>query len=125
MLILYQLGNLKYNIVVVKGVLMKFIIEYWVQIFFGALIAFITYLYRKIEQEKNLLVATKRGVQVLLKAKIIESYHVFQNQGCIYISQKEAFHDLYEEYRKLSDNSVIKELVTEIDELPLKEEGRN
>lgn len=98
---------------------MNFIITYWVEFLFGILITVVTYVLKKVIEYKKILSSTTKGVKVLLKTKIIEHYNLYRTKGNITIYEKQLINDLYDEYRNLGGNGIIKSLKQDIDELPL------
>ncbi|MEG0825891.1 MAG: hypothetical protein RR404_00285 [Bacilli bacterium] len=98
---------------------MNFIVTYWVEFLFGILISATTYLIKKTTDYKKTLQSTTKGVQVLLKTKIIEHYNLYKQRNGISIYEKELVNELYKEYHNLGGNGVIESLKEQIDELPL------
>lgn len=96
---------------------MDFLIKYGGEIVFGLLSSSILYLYRKMKQHMNIMMATKKGVQVLLKSKIIDKYMEYRKNGCTSIHDQEIINELYKEYKTLGGNGVIDRLVDEIAEM--------
>ncbi|MEG0798991.1 MAG: hypothetical protein RR228_04150 [Bacilli bacterium] len=96
-----------------------FIIKYWIQILFGLLISFLSFIFTKIEKYKHKVDDMKIGIQVILKTKIIEMYDKLIKKECINIYEKEIFMDLYNSYKSLEGNSFVKTLVKEINLLPV------
>lgn len=96
---------------------MNFIIEYSVEFIFGILSGAIIYLYKKVTDYHKVMNATKKGVQVLLKSKIIEKYMEYRNTGCVSIHDQEIINELYNEYKTLGGNGVVGRLVDDIAEM--------
>ncbi len=100
--------------------MIKFILEYWLQILFSIIIAVIMFMYRKIISYKNKIESTENGVKVLLKAKIIEHYNRVIDNGYLTLHEKQAMLEMYEEYKKLGGNGIIKDLMKELNEVEIK-----
>lgn len=98
---------------------MDFIINYWIECLFGLLISLITYFVKKLNDYKKILSSTTKGVEVLLKSKIIENYNLYKARGKISIYEKEIINELYHEYQNLGGNGVIDSLKKDLDKLPL------
>lgn len=98
----------------------EFIINYWVELFFSLLIFVITSLYRKMGKYCEITLATKKGVSVLLKTKIIEKYNFYKNKDSIPIYDKEIINELYKEYKILGGNGLIDSLINELNEKTIK-----
>lgn len=105
---------------------MNLIVDYWLEFLFGSLISVVTFLIKKISDYKKILSFTTKGVQMLLKCKIIENYNMYKKRGIITIYEKEIMNELYKEYENLGGNGIIKYIKNELDELPLvNEEVKN
>ncbi len=96
---------------------MNFIINYGLELLFGLLSGFIMYLYKKLLEYRKIMNATRKGVQALLKSKIIEKYTEYRNSGCVSIHDQEIINELYMEYKALGGNGIIERLVDDIAEM--------
>lgn len=104
----------------------EFIMKYWLEFGFGlitiALTAWVKYLHnqdkvRKAEQE-----AIKKGIQALLRDRIIEQYNKFMEKGYIPIYAMENVEAMYKQYKALDGNGTVKELYEQLQELPHRKE---
>lgn len=66
-----------------------------------------------------MMVATRKGVQVLLKEKIIEKYNKYKEAGSMSLYDKEMIDEIYNEYKNLGGNGVIEKIVDNIEEIPI------
>lgn len=108
---------------------MEFIVEYWLEFFFGIMISVIGYLCKKIIEYHKIIETTKRGVQTLLKCQIIEKYNEFNKKGFASLFDREILGELYFEYKNLGGNGLISRLVEDIEKISLEKpkvkEGEN
>lgn len=100
--------------------MLEFIVKYWIQILFGLLISFMTYFFKQIINYKKKLDASNEGIIAILKIKIIEKYNEFVTKETITIVEKEGLMDLYNVYKKFECCDVIKDLINEIDSIPIR-----
>lgn len=98
---------------------MEFIVRYWIEFLFGILISLVTLFMKKLSDYKKVLASTTKGVEVLLKSKIIENYNIYKSRGKISIYEKEIMNELYIEYHNLGGNGVIESLKKDLEKLPL------
>lgn len=99
--------------------IINFIINYWIEVFFGLIISIICYLYKRIVEYNKLIDHTKNGVKVLLKGEIIRRYNECTQKDCMTIFEKEIVMELYDEYKNLGGNGMISNLIEDIDDIPL------
>jgi len=96
----------------------EFILKYWIEAGFGIISSAIFALLKGyIKMHKN-GVAIQRGVQALLRAQIIQVYNVYMVRGYLPIYERENIEELYEQYKALSGNGVIADLIEKLKELP-------
>ena len=98
---------------------MEFIVHYWIEFLFGILISLLTLFMKKLSDYKKVLSSTTKGVEVLLKSKIIENYIIYKSRGKISIYEKEIMNELYIEYHNLGGNGVVESLKRDLEKLPL------
>lgn len=108
-----------YNI---TGDKMNFIIEYWIQVFFGFLVCLITLLFRKIVKSYKEIKIIKLSVLELLKNEIILEYNICIKNGCIDLFEKQIIENLYLEYKKLGGNGFIEDIMHKLDNLKIDKE---
>lgn len=110
-----------YSYKIMGGIMITFILEYWVEFFFGLLISGLLLVYHKIEKHTKTAIATKNGMKILLKNEIIKEYQKVYKRECITIYEKSIIMDLYKEYKNLGGNGVIEDIIHDVNEIPLKE----
>ena len=103
---------------------MNFIIEYWLEALFAALIGIFGFLCGKLakraQKERAEQEAIKRGIQALLRDRIIQAYWHYKEKECCPIYALENIEDMYIEYTNLGGNGTVTKLVKELKELPTK-----
>lgn len=108
---------------------MEFIVEYWLEFFFGIMVSVIGYLCKKIIEYHKLIETTRRGVQTLLKCQIIAKYDEYKQRGFVSLYDREIIGELYIEYKNLGGNGLINKLVDDIEKIslerPQKKEGKD
>lgn len=100
---------------------MDFIVNYWIQFIFGLIITFGTYLFHKLTNYYKNISSSVDSVKVLLKAKIVEEYHMIKREKTISIYQKQLILDLWREYKNLGGNGFVDEMIEEIERIPISE----
>ena len=97
-------------------------LRYWVQAFFGAIIAGMGYLYRrlacKFHDQREDQEALRAGTLALLRSEIIRNYDHYVNKGVTPIYAMENVLALYDAYHALGGNGVMTKLVDELKEQP-------
>lgn len=99
--------------------MLEFIFKYWLELVFGLLISLVGHMYKKFKDHYKLLTATRTGLVVLLKAKIIEEYSEYKKTKKVSIYEREMIEELYEEYKKLGGNGLIGKIVEEIEDIKI------
>ena len=64
--------------------------------------------------------ALSKAVQSLLRDRLIEKYRLFKTNGEMTILDKENIDALFEEYKKLGGNGMIKELMDDLEKTKIK-----
>ena len=109
----------------------EFIIKYWLEFLFGAMISLIGLGYKNLkkkqeEQEKmrqeqeRKKQAIERGVQALLRDKLIENFRKYKIENEITLLDKENMDHMFEEYFNLGGNGMMRELHEEYLKIPIK-----
>ena len=114
---MFKINLSSYNIV--GGIMLEFIMKYWIEFSFGLVISFITFLCKRINYYYKVMNSTKNGVKVLLKGEIIRRYNEYKKIGCLSLFDKEIITELYEEYKNLGGNGIIEDMIDDISEIPL------
>ena len=78
---MFKINLSSYNIV--GGIMLEFIMKYWIEFSFGLVISFITFLCKRINYYYKVMNSTKNGVKVLLKGEIIRRYNEYKKIGCL------------------------------------------
>ena len=100
--------------------MLEFIIKYWIEFIFGAVMTLLTFLIKQVKKYKKSLDDTSKGVIVLLKTEIIEKYDILSKQEAITIDEKQSILSIYNVYKKLECCTVIDELIANLDSIPIK-----
>ena len=99
--------------------MLNLIFSHIIELCITVIIAFITYLHKKLKKYNKTIQYTKDGVKALLKNKIIEKYNYYKNLDLISIFDKQIINELYREYHNLGGNGIIDELMEYINALPI------
>ena len=94
---------------------MEWIAKYWVEAGFGVIAAALGWCYRKLARRVKAEIssqgALKRGVQSLLRDRIIQAYNHYMERGSIPIYGMENVLSMYEAYRENGGNGTVTKLV--------------
>ena len=111
--------------------MLEFIIKYWLEVIFSAILALIGYGYKKLKKKQNEQDeknqeqdrknrAIENGVQALLRNELIRRYREYETKGEISILDKENIEHMFKEYTNLGGNGTVAKMYEEILELPIK-----
>ena len=64
--------------------------------------------------------ALHKGVQALLRDRLIDGYNTFINRGYVSIVEKQNYDNMYHAYHDLGKNGVMDSMYNEVMELPIK-----
>lgn len=78
------------------------------------------YLTAKIKQTKEKDNRQEEALKCLLRSTITSKYYVYSELGEIPYYEKENINYLYKQYENMDGNSYVKEIVMEINNLPIK-----
>ena len=78
------------------------------------------YLTAKIKQTKEKDNRQEEALKCLLRSTITSKYYVYSELGEIPYYEKENINYLYKQYENMNGNSYVKEIVIEINNLPIK-----
>lgn len=109
----------------------EFIIKYWLEVIFGAILWLIGLRYKKIkkkqeEQEKmqkeqeRKNQAIERGVQALLRNELIRRFREYKTKGEMSMLDKENMEHMFTEYFNLGGNGLMEEVHEEFLNIPIK-----
>jgi hypothetical protein len=108
--------------------MVEFIIKYWLEVIFALIVGIISFIFKKIysnykNKMENLSVrqqAVEQGVQALLRNELIRSYREYETKGELSILDKENIEEMFVQYENLGGNGTVKQLMTELLQLPTK-----
>lgn len=101
----------------------EFIVEYWLEVAFGAVVAGFAWGYRrlakKLSTQRHREDAVAQGVQALLRNEVIRIYnHSIDRGGICPIYERESVMSMYGAYHALGGNGTITELVDKLQKMP-------
>lgn len=100
----------------------QYVMANWVEWLFVAISTFLAYSYKQLsrrqkeEMEKNR--AIQNGLQALLRDRIVESYHKYQDSGRCPIEAKENVKRMYDAYHTLGGNDIATGLKDALLDMP-------
>lgn len=94
---------------------MDFVIQYWVQVLFAAIIAFVVKM-RKENIKENL--AMRNGMVAILRDSMIRSFNHYSEKGYCPIYARESVESMYHAYHDLGGNGTITTLYEKLQRLP-------
>lgn len=101
------------------------ILKYWVQWVCGlgaaVLSAGMRLLYRRQKQSDLRQQATERGIQALLRDRIVQAYYHYSERNWITLHGLENVEALYREYHALGGNGTVTKLVEALRELEVRD----
>lgn len=101
-----------------------FIIKYWLEFLFAALVGWLGAKYKKLkkkqEEQEQKNTAIEEGVQALLRNELVKSYREYKTKGELTILDEENIRAMFEQYKNLGGNGTVKHLMDELFELPTK-----
>ena len=105
--------------------MIQWMVRYWLEILFGALVALFTFLYRRLANRIKKQDTVSLGVQALLRDRIIQAYNQCSDKGSCTIYELESVEALYIRYRALGGNGTVSQLVERLHELPVSGEDNH
>lgn len=100
----------------------NFVVEYWLEVAFGAVVAGFAWGYRrlakKLSTQRHREDAVAQGVQALLRNEIIRIYNQCAEQGYCPIYLRESVMAMYNAYHALGGNGTVTELVEKLQKMP-------
>ena len=88
----------------------------------GILSIAVTELVRRVKREKQHDEATEKGLQALLRDRLIYQYDKYKDKGYAPIYAKENFENLYKQYHNLGANGVMDDIYNDFRKLPTRGE---
>jgi len=99
-----------------------FVLRYWIEFLFSGIVGFLGFIVKRIlsqlRKEKREKEFLNRGVQALLRDRLIQSCRAFLRKGFCTIEERDNIVNMYEQYHNLGANGVIDELIKDVLELP-------
>lgn len=89
----------------------------------GILSMALTAMIRRIKREHEHDVATEKGLQALLRDRLIYQYEKYKGKGYVPIYAKENFENLYQQYHALGANGVMDDIRDEFRKLPTRSDN--
>jgi len=93
------------------------VISYLVPAILGAGIGFLS---SKVKKNKAKEKAIEEGVQALLRNELVRRYREYEVKGELSILDKENIEEMFKQYENLGGNGTVKQLMTELMQLPTK-----
>jgi hypothetical protein len=97
--------------------LLRIILSYLIPTILGGLLGFLS---TKIKKDKKKEKAIEEGVQALLRNELIRRYREYETKGELSILDKENIEEMFIQYENLGGNGTVKQLMTELLQLPTK-----
>lgn len=88
----------------------------------GILSIAVAELVRRVKREKQHDDATEKGLQALLRDRLIYQYDKYKGKGYAPIYAKENFENLYKQYHNLGANGVMDDIYNDFRKLPTRSE---
>jgi len=98
----------------------EWILKYWLQVIFGAIIAILGFAYRKLSCRVNQQEAIKLGMMALLWDRLYTIYNECERSGQISIDGLRNVENIYKQYHALGGNGTGTELYDRLCSLPTK-----
>ncbi len=100
---------------------MEWLLEYWLQVIFGIIVGLLTWL---VKRQYSRQVAIEKGIQALLRDRIVFSHYKYIERGYISLHGLEAIENMYKEYHNLGGNGAVTRLMKDIRNLEVVEDLR-
>ena len=101
-------------------------VSYWVQALFGvmavgigALFRWLVSRFRDNDKRQN---AMEKGIQALLRDRIVQSYYHYSDRGWITLHGLEAVDKMYTEYHNLGGNGTVTKLHDDLHKLEVRDD---
>jgi len=96
----------------------EWIIKYWLEALFGAIIGILVYAYRQLACQVKKQDAIRLGMMALLWDCLFRIYNECEKAGCISIDALKNANNIYKQYHALGGNGVGTELFERLCALP-------
>ena len=94
-------------------------LQYWVEFFFGLVCTGLGIVIKKQFKRQD---AMEKGIQALLRDRIVFSYYKYSERGSITLHGLEAMESMYTEYHNLKGNGAVTKLMKDIRKLEVVDE---
>ncbi len=100
---------------------------HWVTLLFGSgiLIEVFRRIFKKISDNEQKTKAIQKGVQALLRDRLIAEYNEALRKGYAHIYDKENFENMWNQYHDLGANGVMNEIRDKYKEFPTEKGGKS
>lgn len=95
-----------------------FVIKYWLEFLFSSGVCILGFVVRLLLSRLKRLTLVERGMEVLLKDRIVQAYNKHIELGYCPIFCLECVCEMYEQYHALGGNGTVTKLVEEMKQLP-------
>lgn len=99
--------------------MMDFIIKYWLEVLFGAILLFLSFGFKQLKKEFQEQADLKEGLIAILHDRLFQSGMFFLNKGEISITELNNIEEMYKAYHKLGGNGTGTEIYERVKELKL------
>ena len=97
--------------------ILKILLSYLIPTIVGGVLGFLS---TKLKKNKSKEKAIEEGVQALLRNELIRRYREYEIKGELSILDKENIEEMFTQYENLGGNGTVKQLMTELLQLPTK-----
>lgn len=106
--------------------MLEWLAKYGLEVVFGALTAGLGFavktLWRKISENNIRQDAIEKGIEALLRDRIVRAYYSYSERGSITLHGMENVERMYLEYHNLGGNGTVTKLVEDLRELRVRNE---
>lgn len=103
----------------------ELIVKYWAEWFLalmgGGLLAGLRYLWKKQKEADARQRAVERGIQALLRDRILQAYYHYSDRRWITLHGLENVNALYREYHALGGNGAVTKLVEDMRDMEVRD----
>lgn len=103
----------------------EWILQYWMEVLFTLIVSGVGLGYRRIvrkmQEEARKQETVKKGIEAMLRDRLIQIYDSNIDKGFCPVHVKENVEALYEQYQALGGNGMVTGFVEELRELPIRE----
>ena len=96
--------------------------RYWAEVVFAGAVSALgvgyRHLIRRAKEQKAEQDAIRRGIQALLRDRIIQAYNHYTEKGNCPIYARDNIGTLYKDYQALGGNGTVAKLVEDLEKLP-------